>query len=336
MKRILLLMLILMASFNSASALAVCSGKMVNPVKDVCWKCFFPIELGRHTLLDLSPKRVPEVDKKELPKGMLCFCPDKKLGVGLSFSFWEPLRIVEVVRHSFCFPSLGAFKMDTGIAPDGAIDAIESGENTSFYHAHYYIYPLLYWLELLEDGAGCVAKEVYDVAFMSELDPTWDDDELSVILNPEALLFSNLVAQVACAADCAKSSFGIGLGALYWCSGCQGSVFPLTGHVGAHVNGVQASLLLTSRVLFKMHRIGALRGSMGTKALCTTFLQPIWKKAQYRTQMLYPIPGMSKEPFPCSPIGRSSLPWEPGREFPVKGEDYSYLIWRKRSCCLGY
>ncbi|WP_422822808.1 TraU family protein [Vibrio fluvialis] len=25
--------------------------------------------------------------------------------------------------------------------------------------------------------------------------------------------------------------------------------------------------------------------------------------------------------------------WGAGREFPYKGEDFTYLIWRKRTCC---
>jgi len=313
----------------------LCHGKFLNPITDICWKCLFPLELGKLTLLDNSPKATPEVSKSDLPES-ICTCPGMPPRVGVSFSFWEPMRLVEVARQPFCFSSLGGLKVDPGVSVQaGAIDAIESGENSSFYHVHYYIYPLMYWLELLEESSSCVAKEPFDLAYLSELDPTWNDSELSSILNPESLLYANPIAQVSCAADCAKSSVSLGFDALFWCSGCQGSVFPLSGHVAAHVSGVQASLLLASRTLFRMHRTGALRGSMGEKALCHTFYQPVWRKAQYRTQMVYPIPGMSKEPFPCNPIGRSSVPWEPGREFPVKGENYTYLIWRKRSCCLG-
>ena len=52
-----------------------------------------------------------------------------------------------------------------------------------------------------------------DIAWTSELDPAWLDDELSFLLNPEATLFANLPAQAACAADCAAaSSAGLPLG----------------------------------------------------------------------------------------------------------------------------
>ena len=82
-----------------------------------------------------------------------------------------------------------------------------------------------------------------DIAWASELDPAWLDDELSFLLNPEAALFANLPAQAACAADCTTSSAGLPLDALFWCAGCQGGMYPLTGNVAAHVGGVQASLL---------------------------------------------------------------------------------------------
>jgi conjugal transfer pilus assembly protein TraU len=26
--------------------------------------------------------------------------------------------------------------------------------------------------------------------------------------------------------------------------------------------------------------------------------------------------------------------WGSGKEFPYQGEDFGYLVWRKRSCCL--
>ena len=83
-----------------------------------------------------------------------------------------------------------------------------------------------------------------DIAWTSELDPAWLDDELSFLLSPEAALFANLPAQAACAADCAAASAGLPLRIrLFWCAGCQGGMYPLTGNVAAHVGGVQASLL---------------------------------------------------------------------------------------------
>ena len=66
---------------------------------------------------------------------------------------------------------------------------------------HYYIYPLLYWLEIVTDFL-CLEASSFDVAYMSEIDPLWQDDELTTLLNPEAALFTSPIAQAACSADC--------------------------------------------------------------------------------------------------------------------------------------
>jgi len=79
----------------------------------------------------------------------------------------------------------------------------------------------------------CLEKAAFDVAYMTELDPLWSDDELSFLLNAEGVLFGNSVAQA--------------------CS--------------------------------------------------------------------------------CHPLGRSDLLGSFGKSTPKQGEDFGYLIWRKRSCC---
>mgnify|MGYP003352738867 CR=1 FL=1 len=33
-------------------------------------------------------------------------------------------------------------------------------------------------------------------------------------------------------------------------------------------------------------------------------------------------------------LGATTLPPDAGRAFPVKGEDFGYLLWRKRNCCM--
>lgn len=34
-----------------------------------------------------------------------------------------------------------------------------------------------------------------DIGHITELDPMWNDDQLSLIINPEAALFGNVIAQ---------------------------------------------------------------------------------------------------------------------------------------------
>jgi len=169
------------------------------------------------------------------------------------------------------------------------------------------------------------------MAYITELDPFWNDDERSAILNPEGILFGNPIAQLACAADCAASSAHLPIDSLFWCGGCQGSVYPFTGTINDHSGGVQGSLLLTTRMIAKLHREGVLWGYAGNEGLCGRYYLPLLKKSHYRTQMTYPIPQTSA----CQTLGKTEIFWQGGREYPYKGEDFGYLIWRKRSCCLG-
>ena len=78
-------------------------------------------------------------------------------------------------------------------------------QNSSQWQAHYYIYPLLYWMEILTDFL-CFEQTTFDVAYVTELDPLWQDSALTSILNPEVALFANPAATAACAADCVAST----------------------------------------------------------------------------------------------------------------------------------
>jgi conjugal transfer pilus assembly protein TraU len=229
--------------------------------------------------------------------------------------------------------SMGGLKLGNSIHHYG-IHGTRGAARTqnSFYHVHWYVYPVIYWLELLVDFV-CLEQQSFDVAYLTEFDPLWNDDELSFILNPEAAVFSNPIAQAACSADCTAASSGLPLDPLFWCGGCQGSLYPFTGNNPAHNSGIQSSLLMTGRLIAKLHRELLLWGTSGREGLCQKYQQPIIKKTQYKTQMTYPRP-TTRGPLACNPLGRTEVFWGSGREFPYQGEDFGYLIWRKRHCCI--
>ena len=167
--------------------------------------------------------------------------------------------------RAWCFPNLGGLTIDPGLPAARGRTGSSGGDGASgsVWHVHYYVYPLLSWIGALLD-LGCLEAGGLDIAWTSELDPAWLDDELSFLLNPEAALFANLPAQAACAADCAASSAGLPLDPLFWCAGCQGGMYPLTGNVAAHVGGVQASLLAAQRLVYRLHRLGIAWGTFGS------------------------------------------------------------------------
>jgi len=296
-----------------------CHGRFPNPITDVCWRCIFPIRIG--------PLRIGfgMEDAGDTPP-LICACPGNPIPrIGLGVSFWEPARVSEVVRTPYCANLLGGLRLPGPERPAGTGDAVEQ---ESFYHVHWYIYPLLAWVGLLTELA-CMQQEPFDLLYLTELDPLWQDDELAFLLNPEAALFANPVAQAACAADCVAATTGFPIDRLFWCAGCQGSMYPLGGSSSHHTGGVDTSLLLTQRMLAKLHRMLVARDTSTRAAMCATRAQPIVRKGQYKTQMLYPRPLTND----AQPLGRLSQPWGAGREYPVRGEDWGYLIFRRRLCC---
>ena len=312
--------------------LANCQGRFVNPLTDICWSCLFPMTIGGANVSGGGFEDTPN------PSGFMCLCPRPPLNLptpGVPVSFWEPARLVDVTRTPYCLINMGGIQMAGGNRMQGRGSVADKGHagglKRSFYQVHWYVYPVIYWLELLTDFA-CLEKASFDVAYLTELDPLWNDEETGFILNPEAVLFGNPIAQAACAVDCGLASVGFPNDALFWCGGCQGSLYPFSGTIAAHVGGVQASLLAVQRMMAKLHRELLLHGYMGKEGQCQKYPMPIIKKTQYKTQMVYPIPstGMGG----CHPLGRSETLWASGREFPYQGEDFVYLIWRKRSCCL--
>ncbi len=330
----------LLASMLSALALALlpapaqaagqCGGKFVNPVTDICWSCLFPISLGG---AKLWPGR-PDTKNPDLP---VCACGSPVPRIGLAIGFWEPARLVDVTTKPWCFPNLGGMKLDPGLdIGHGQYTGPELGggrtANTANWQAHYYVYPLLYWMEILTDFL-CFESASFDIAYMTEIDPLWNDDTLTTLINPEVALFANPLAVAACAGDCAAATAKLPVDEMFWCSGCNGPMFPMNGNIAAHNSPVQSSRLAAERLLFKMHRQGLAWGTAGSKALCGKYIQPILKKSQYRIQMTNPISTVSGK-YACSSIGASTLPPDAGRSYPVKGEDFGYLLWRKRNCCM--
>ena len=321
---------IVVFTLNTTSITFACPGRFVNPLTDICWSCLFPLSIG--------PVKVNSGGREdtENPSHIPCLCPRPPLPTpvpGIPIGFWEPVRLVDVTRIPFCMVSMGGLKLGNSTHHYGSHGTKGSSRaQSSFYHVHWYVYPVIYWLELLVDFA-CLEHQNFDVAYLTEFDPLWNDDELSFILNPEAVVFANPIAQAACTADCVAASSGFPNDALFWCGGCQGSLYPFTGNNSAHNSGVQSSLLMTQRLMAKLHRELLLWGTSGQEGLCQKYPQPIIKKTQYKTQMTYPRP-TTRGPLACNPLGRTEVFWGSGREFPYQGEDFGYLIWRKRNCCI--
>lgn len=205
--------------------------------------------------------------------------------------------------------------------------ALSARFNTAL-EASLYKYPLTYWLNIIT-SLGCLEGGDLDIAYLSEIDPTWTDSSLTTILNPEAVIFANPIAQGACAADAIASAFNMPLDVLFWCAGSQGSMYPFNGWVSNESSPLQSSLLVSERMAFKLHRQGMIMETIGkNNAVCNEYPSPILPKERWRYQMvnMYPDSGQ------CHPFGRSVTRWETGKNPPNTKKNFGYLMWRKRNC----
>lgn len=317
---------------------AECAGRIPNPVTDVCWSCLFPVKIGKSIPVSGS-NGLPDPDTDANP---FCACgANANIAAGINFSFWEPLRTAEVVRHPWCFPTLGG--LSAGAAGEAGIRAPAHGRsahadgsrrNTAFWQVHWHHTPWLFILEALLDN-GCIEQAPWDLAYLSELDPLWDDSLSSFLLAPDAALFTMGAAFGACAVDCIAASAGASLPALYWCSGCQGAVFPISGWMAADTTHLQAWELMAHRFALKLSREGLLWSAHGKDGQCGPYLQPILRKDVWRVQLAYPSRGTEKTAGACcAPLGRTTAFRAAFKTPPVSGEDGAILLWRRRDCCM--
>jgi conjugal transfer pilus assembly protein TraU len=317
----------------AAAAKVACHGHFVNPITDICWSCLLPISLGG---VPIIRGERPDADN---PASPICLCPAPPplfLRPGIEIGFWEPVRLADVTRKAWCFPSLGGitlpvpFGFGTG-SSDRARDGAADGDKMAEYHVHWYIYPVMYWLELLTDFL-CLEQASFDIGYVTELDPLWRDDELSAIIHPEEFIFDNPVALAACSADCVAASVGMPLAPMFWCAGCRGAMYPMTGNVWATPGDVDGAVYAVEKFSFKLAREGLAWETRGSSALCQKQPEPVIDKHQYKFQLTNPIPNTGGIAA-CPVTGATTQTYEVAKEVPVIGEDFGFLVWRKRNCC---
>jgi len=324
--------------FSSNQLFCLCSPSMLNPVTDIDWDCIFPIKIAGITIGGSPSEGEEQGDKEpmENPESLspICVCTTPIPRIGITISLWEPARLIEVVTDPWCFPTIGTSLGPPGPAKAGVQAAQYRGNptrtnttKTTFFQVHYYIFPLWAVLELLLDFI-CLEKSGFDLAYITEVDPLWNDPALASILNPEAILFGNPVTQMACSADSLAAAGGKTIDSLFWCMGSWGSPYPLAGGI-TDTDEVAAAAGTAARMIYKLHRQLILWGTTGSQGLCGKYPMPIWRKSQYRLQIAQPVRGT------CHVIGKTGLLWSFFKNPPVPGRvsNFNFMLWRKRDCC---
>jgi conjugal transfer pilus assembly protein TraU len=298
-------------------------------VLDVAWQSIFPIKIAG-VRIGMNTQNVDTPDLANLP---VCVCPlppPAFIRPGIPISFYEPSILLETVKDPFCIPSMGFQMMSpSGSMLSGSGPAEMNGKpKLSTIQGHYYKFPIWAMMEIFTDFI-CVESGSFDVGWMTEIDPLWQEDVLMMIFQPEALLFANPIAQLSCVADSVGSQVGLPIDALFWCAGSQGSIYPLTGHV---LDGdyVQSQMAAAARMVYKQARM--LQLFDGAVNICAKVPTPIWIKSHYRYQVAKPVRGIG-----AIAVGRSSLLWGSLKN-PMAGgtgspDNFSWIVFKKRVCC---
>jgi conjugal transfer pilus assembly protein TraU len=318
------------------SPLGTCSNAGVldsSMFSDTPWNAMYPIRLAGMTLGPEGSGAPANATKK-----VYCTCQDD-LGVfvpGFTQSFYEPARLIELVREPDCMMTLGGANVGmTNGRMRGTIghNNQESGQGAkpAFWHYHYFAYPLLLMLEMVvanRCGDGYLSM---DLLYVSELDPTWNDSELAFFANPEAAIFANPISLAACMADAGAAAVGKPMDELFWCAGAWGGLYPLSGSIESKASMASKTSLLATRSVAALHRRLLARQTVGDDALCSANLFPTIPKTQYKMNMLYPV----AESQNAHEIGESAIKWGEWRNIPSK-EDAVYMLWRYNDCCYTF
>lgn len=323
-------------------------------VTNICWSCLFPMRIMGAA--QMGEGEVPDEASEEA----ICFCEGNGgvPEVGFTLGMWSPTALVELVRKPYCSPALGGTTIRESYRLWGMKDGSDGGSaSNQFYNFHWFSFPLYEILELLlapECNAGGFSD--FDLLYMSEIDPTWVEDELAVFTQPEVAVAANPLLQAACPADCAATTFGNPIDRMWWCAGCWGNLYPFTGNVPAGGSPPRVTSLLATRALASLHRRGLAWRTIGDDALCGGEIYPMMPKQQYKMSQLYPLPeadNSTRIPTPattgtgvpqiddyqwtqscCHNIGVPTFLWGEWRNIPSIGEDFVYVLWRWTDCCL--
>lgn len=320
-KRLIYIFIILSIPINSW---AICAGPPLNPITDIAWHGIFPIKIGGVPIgqIDLP-------DPGDPANAPICACPAPPpifIRIGIPISYWEPSRFIETVKDPYCFPSLGFSVLpNAAVLSGGTSEGQAKNSPSTFAQAHYFIYAPFQLLGMMLDFI-CVEHTDFDLAYMTEVDPLWNDDLLSAMISPESLLFANPIAQLACMADAATSNLGLPIKYLFWCMGSWGSAYPLTGHKQSD-SYTEANGAIAARMIYKLSRQLMIHDT--ALNLCFKTPTPIWIKNHYRLQAAKPIRGLQ-----VFPVGRTGVLWSPGVNAPVtNGDNFLFMLFRKRACC---
>lgn len=295
-------------------------------IKDMCWSCFFPITIGG---MPTSAGPLPGNTSTGV-----CVCPGK-FGYptpGITLGMWQPTHTISSPRQAFCFPELDMQISSTGLNR-ASMGGSHSGAGSSGYrHFHLMKFPVDVIMDMFGEAVCNSGSSGMDIMFISEIDPTHNNEALAAITAPESFLFNNPVAMAACLADAVATTISKPIRALTWCMGSWSQKYPMAGFRNVTRSAPQNAITGMAKGVALTHRRGLLNKTYGLGAVCKNMPTLDMPKQQYRFQPMYPLPSRKANEW----LGRTTFVNREFRHLPGVGEDFVDLLWTFEECCANY
>ena len=317
---------------SSTMAAALCDGHFFNPITDTDWNNIFPITIAGAHITNSGNTTSPLMEA--MPA--VCECPTI-FGfpfVGIGITYWQPLFISEIERRPGCLSSIGGVQVLSSAYNTEASNQTHTGagrgKGANRMQVHWYEYPIFSMLEMFK-SLGCKSNSGFNLAYLTEVDPMWQDDAWSAVFTPEAAVFANPAADLACAVDAVAAMTSYPLDPLFWCAGTWGNIYPLAGNSNHSGDPFTLNNQIQAKFVARSARMGLSWQTIGPLAICSSVPNPIWTKSEYRYNQVAPInrrgravtTGDNGKLFQYPPLTNV-----PTKEWTVN------LIWQGQQCCL--
>jgi conjugal transfer pilus assembly protein TraU len=334
MKKAIFSVLMLLSSYGGTKAYAICPlGKDMfgmTAITKTCYSCMFPIRIAGVPVVN-GP--MPDINgQAAATSAPICICPipfPPYVRIGITASYFLPDRIAEVVKDPGCFPNLG-IQIPANLMIAGDSTEAEGHDKHLKMQSHLIAFNFLELIGLATDVL-CLESPSFDVLYITEFDPLWQSDGLSAFLNPEAIMFGNPFANLACIPDSISTSVFTPIDPLFWCLGSHGNAYPLAGSTDNTKDYTEGALTMAEKLVYKLHRELILWDESGKYNYCTKMPAPVWTKSNYRFQIITPIPH-----FIGQTVGQTGMVWSFGKNPPVPGtnDNFGFVLFKKRGCCV--
>ena len=330
-KSLLLIAALLLGSVAQAQVPSICSGTLFNPLTDTDWNNLFPITIAGVEVPGGGNSDPPLM--KAMPP--ICTCPTvfgfPMIGIGVTY--WQPLFISEVERRPGCLSSLGGVNVLPGYSmlhSEQSANGEKESNEVNRMQVHWYEYPVFGLLEMMKD-VSCTGSSGFNLAYLTEVDPLWQDDLWGAVFTPESAIFANPVATLACSVDAVASTLDYPMDSMFWCAGSWGNTYPMTGNSSHSGDPFTMNNQLQAKFIARNHRMGLGWQTIGPSAICSSHINPVWVKSQYRYNQVAPVirkgravvTGSSGKVFQFPPV--TNMPTQ---------EHTINLIWQGQQCCL--